>query len=34
MREWRWFAPAEVATHAETIYPGDLLAMLDALEAA
>lgn len=33
MREWRWFTRAEIAAHAETIYPEDLLDTLDALEA-
>lgn len=33
MRSWRWFTPEEVAAHPETIYPADLLAMIDAAKA-
>lgn len=28
MREWRWFAPAEIDTHDEPVFPDDLTAML------
>ena len=28
MRDWRWFTPAELATHDEPIFPGNLLGML------
>jgi 8-oxo-dGTP diphosphatase len=31
MREWRWFAPAELACHDEAVFPDDLAAMLAAL---
>ena len=34
MREWRWFTRAELARHDETVYPEDLVAMLDAAEPA
>lgn len=29
MREWRWFAPAEMAEWRETIYPADLAKLLE-----
>ncbi len=29
MREWRWFAPREIAGFAEPIFPEDLVEMLD-----
>jgi 8-oxo-dGTP diphosphatase len=31
MREWRWFAPDELARHDEAYFPEDLAAMLAAL---
>ncbi len=31
MHEWRWFTRTEIASWPETIYPEDLLAMLDSL---
>lgn len=34
MTGWRWFTRDEVAAHDETIYPADLIAMLDATEPA
>jgi 8-oxo-dGTP diphosphatase len=30
MREWRWFERTDLAAHPETIYPHDLLALLEA----
>ena len=32
MRDWRWFTPAEIAAHDETVYPENLLAMLEAAQ--
>ncbi len=32
MREWRWFTPAELAAHAEPIFPADLADMLAQTE--
>ncbi|MEN2786235.1 NUDIX hydrolase [Sphingomonas qilianensis] len=32
MRAWRWFDRADIAGHAETIYPEDLLALLEATD--
>jgi 8-oxo-dGTP diphosphatase len=32
MRGWRWFARAEIARHDETIFPEDLLDMLERIE--
>lgn len=29
MGKWRWFTPAEIATHDEVIFPPNLLAMLE-----
>ena len=34
MTTWRWFARDEVAGWPETIYPADLLAMLEASDDA
>ncbi len=33
MQSWRWFTRAELATHAEAIYPADLAAMLELTDA-
>ena len=33
MREYRWFARGDLAAWPETIYPVDLCAMLDELDA-
>jgi 8-oxo-dGTP diphosphatase len=30
MTRWRWFAPDEIATHPERIYPEDLIELLQA----
>ena len=30
MRDWRWFERAEIPTYAETIFPEDLVALLEA----
>ena len=32
MTQWRWFAPDDLATHDERIYPADLAAMLQQTE--
>jgi 8-oxo-dGTP diphosphatase len=32
MRGWRWFTRAEIAGHDETIFPEDLLDMLERIE--
>lgn len=32
MREWRWFTRPEIAGHDETIFPENLLAMLEAAD--
>ena len=32
MTQWRWFAPEDLATHDERIYPDDLVAMIAATE--
>ena len=32
MREWRWFTPAELATHAEPVYPIDIADLVLATE--
>ncbi|MGJ3649414.1 NUDIX hydrolase [Sphingomonas sp. GlSt437] len=34
MQDWRWFTRAELADWPETIYPRDIIAMLDALMEA
>lgn len=34
MTQWRWFARDEIADWPETIYPADLLAMLEATDDA
>ena len=32
MREWRWFDRTEIASHAETIFPQDIIAILEATD--
>lgn len=32
MREWRWFDRAEISSHAETIFPQDIIAILEATD--
>lgn len=34
MRDWRWFDRAEIADYPETIYPEDILAMLERTDDA
>jgi 8-oxo-dGTP diphosphatase len=34
MQSWRWFTRADLAAHAEPVYPVDLLQMLDQTEPA
>jgi 8-oxo-dGTP pyrophosphatase MutT (NUDIX family) len=34
MTGWRWFTRAEIECHDETIYPADLIALLDSTEPA
>lgn len=33
MQQWRWFARDEIAHCPETVYPADLIAMLEATDA-
>ena len=33
MREWRWFTREEISAWPETVYPEDLIALLDAQES-
>ena len=32
MREWRWFDRAEITSHAETIFPQDIIAILETTD--
>ena len=34
MGEWRWFARDEIAGHPEPIYPQDIVALIEASDAA
>jgi 8-oxo-dGTP diphosphatase len=34
MLDWRWFTRADILAHPETIYPTDLVAMLEAVTGA